>query len=197
MRASLHFLNIMEDDDLIYTRKHRSRREIAPKMKWTPREDELLRKAVKEFECRNWRMIAEKIAGRTSKQCLERWYGKLNPDLLASEYTPEEDSILIEKQKIFGNKWSQISTFLPGRSTISVRNRWDLLKRHERNPQLNNRGKKEKKMVEQRAPEIQEDQVNTTEWVDFLSGDTWNDLDRMFSTNNEILFDSYQNWMLS
>lgn len=187
----------MEDEDIKITKRRHVRREIAPKMKWTPKEDELLRKAVKEYDCKNWRMIAEQITGRTSKQCLERWYGKLNPSLLGTEYTSEEDRILIEKQKIYGNKWSQISTFLPGRSTISVRNRWDLLKRHERNPHLDCRGKKNKTLEVERQPEIKEEVTSTAEWQDFFSAEAWGDLDRMFSPENEIVFDAYQNWMLS
>lgn len=121
---------------------HKKRSNIATKVKWTPEEDEALKKAVKLYDGKKWRLIAAEVPGRTSKQCLERWYGKLNPDLLETEFSKEEDQILIEKHEIYGNKWSQISKFLKGRSTIAVRNRWDLLKRHERNPSLDMRHNK-------------------------------------------------------
>lgn len=174
------------------------RKEIAPKNKWTPAEDEALRRAVKMYNSKSWRMIALEIPGRTSKQCLERWYGKLNPDLLDTEFTKEEDQILIEKQKIYGNKWSQISTFLPGRSTISVRNRWDLLKRHEKNPALDHRIKRANKTpTPQTSPEPEESISTDFDFDSVFSGPAWRELNDLLQPESGFLFQSYNPWTLS
>lgn len=170
----------------------RSKKDIAPKMKWTLDEDEILRVAVKKFNCKNWKKIASEIPGRTSKQCLERWYGKLNPDLLDTEFSKEEDEILVRNQKIFGNKWSKISHFLPGRSTISVRNRWDLLKRHEKNPSLNTRTKRSSTTAT--TPQVsspEEDIQDNLELFDCFNSKSWKELDKMLQPNENFAFDLF------
>lgn len=52
---------------------------------------------------------------RSGKQCRERWYNHLDTDIRKNEWTDEEEKILFEKHRIFGNKWSEIVRFLPGR----------------------------------------------------------------------------------
>ena len=39
-------------------------------------------------------------------------------------WNPEEDLIIFEKYKIYGTKWSKISSFLPGRTENSIKNRF-------------------------------------------------------------------------
>jgi hypothetical protein len=51
----------------------------------------------------------------------------LAPENAKVVWTPEEDLILLEKQKIFGNQWSKIRDFLPRRSIVSIKNRWNWL----------------------------------------------------------------------
>lgn len=106
------------------------------KIKWTSSEDEKLIKAVEKYHHKNWKLIANEVSTRSPKQCLERWYGMLDPSLIKTEFTPEEDQTIIDMQNRLGNKWTLIAECLPGRSAISVRNRSDLLKRHARNPSL-------------------------------------------------------------
>ena len=100
-----------------------------PKCRWNPAEDQLLRKSIEEFGTHNWKIIATKVPGRTSKQCRERWVGKLNPDVVSSEWTEKEDNILLKLHKELGNQWAKISKHLSGRSMIAVKNRWCCLKR--------------------------------------------------------------------
>lgn len=127
------------------------------KIKWTTIEDDKLTKAVEKYHHKNWKLIANEVDGRSPKQCLERWYGMLDPSLIKTEFTPEEDNIIIDMQNRLGNKWSLIAECLPGRSAISVRNRSDLLKRHAKNPSLSKRqlksniinGNLESKMINQ------------------------------------------------
>ena len=41
---------------------------------------------------------------------------KLDPNLIATEFTVLEDQIIYEKYLLIGPKWSKIVEFLPGRS---------------------------------------------------------------------------------
>jgi hypothetical protein len=47
--------------------------------KWTPNEDDALRKAVGKWGARNWKTIAAYVPGRTDVQCLHRWQKVLRP----------------------------------------------------------------------------------------------------------------------
>lgn len=57
--------------------------------KWTPSEDELLKRAVDEFGGKNWRRISSRIEGRTDVQCLHRWQKVLRPGLVKGPWTKE------------------------------------------------------------------------------------------------------------
>ena len=74
----------------------------------------------------NWGKIAMQIPNRSWKQCRERWLHHLDPSVLKTEFTPEEDGIILQLQAEQGNKWSQISKMLPGR-TVSTYPPHDLL----------------------------------------------------------------------
>lgn len=63
-----------------------------------------------------WSDIGKKIPNeRTGKQCRERWFNHLDPQLKKEPWTDEEDQALIEAQKRLGNSWTRIATELPGR----------------------------------------------------------------------------------
>jgi hypothetical protein len=79
----------------------------------------------------NWTTIARDISGRNPKQCRERWLNQLCPSLNKDRWTPQEDAILVHQQRIFGNVWSKVTQFLPGRSPNSIKNRWFWLTRHK------------------------------------------------------------------
>lgn len=68
-------------------------------------------------------------AGRTSKQCRERWCHHLDPSINKGVYSPEEDRIIVETQARLGNKWSQIAARLPGRTENSIKIRCKALQR--------------------------------------------------------------------
>ena len=104
-------------------------RPLYRKVMWTEHEDSLLLEAIEKFG-KNWAMVATNVPGRNGKQCRERWSGMLNPELARDAWSPEEDRLLIKLHDEYGNKWAMISTFLPGRSRISLRNRWGWHVRH-------------------------------------------------------------------
>lgn len=91
---------------------------------WTIEEDRKLFKWIKEQGPNNWSNCSEYIKARTGKQCRERWFNSLHPGLKKGVWNPEEDLIIFEKYKIYGTKWSKISSFLPGRTENSIKNRF-------------------------------------------------------------------------
>jgi hypothetical protein len=101
------------------------------KNKWTPTEDNQLQLTIQEWGSNNWSKVAQFIPGRTGKQCRERWLARLSPDVLLEDWSADEDLTLLSKQSQFGNRWSKIREFLPGRSTVSLKNRWNWLCRRD------------------------------------------------------------------
>ncbi|PIN22867.1 Transcription factor, Myb superfamily [Handroanthus impetiginosus] len=92
---------------------------------WTEEEDKQLTEAVQRFEGKSWKKIAECMPGRTDVQCLHRWQKVLNPDLIKSPWTKEEDDCIIELVGKYGSKkWSTIAKSLPGRIGKQCRERW-------------------------------------------------------------------------
>lgn len=57
--------------------------------KWTPEEDEILKKAVEKHGGRNWKKISDLLDGRTDVQCLHRWQKVLRPGLVKGPWTKE------------------------------------------------------------------------------------------------------------
>lgn len=50
-----------------------------------------------------WKEIATYITGRNGKQCRERWYNHLRPDLKKGDWTTEEDEKVAWLHKKYGN----------------------------------------------------------------------------------------------
>ena len=84
-------------------------------------EDTQLRKIVAETGTEDWTDVANKLhqknhlISRTGKQCRERWYNHLDPNVNKGNWTYAEELLLFELHKELGNKWKQMSVRLKGR----------------------------------------------------------------------------------
>lgn len=107
------------------------------KIVWTESEDQALKGLVLYKGSMKWTVIAEKLNEiihnnlniRQAKHCRERWHNFLNPALKWTEWTADEDRIILDKHEVLGNKWSAISKMLSGRTENQVKNRWRCLQR--------------------------------------------------------------------
>lgn len=72
-----------------------------------------------------WSFISSFFPERVGKQCRERWFNHLNPDVKKSTWLKEEEWILFLKHNEFGNKWSKLCQYLPGRTDNTIKNHWN------------------------------------------------------------------------
>eukprot|EP00879_Flechtneria_rotunda_P002285 GHRR01002477.1.p1 GENE.GHRR01002477.1~~GHRR01002477.1.p1 ORF type:complete len:565 (+),score=247.49 GHRR01002477.1:469-2163(+) len=107
---------------------------------WRPEEDEALRKAVFMHGEKNWSIVARTFntlmgrpanLGRAPKQCRSRYLQQLVPGIKTGEWTAEEEEILVDGHKQFGNQWTLIASMLPGRTETSVKNHYNCTARRK------------------------------------------------------------------
>ncbi|KAL1191380.1 Transcription factor MYB88 [Cardamine amara subsp. amara] len=94
---------------------------------WTPQEDDILRKQISLNGTENWAIIASKFTDKSTRQCRRRWYTYLNSDFKRGGWSPEEDTLLCEAQRLFGNRWTEIAKVVSGRTDNAVKNRFTTL----------------------------------------------------------------------
>ncbi|KAA8533001.1 hypothetical protein F0562_032882 [Nyssa sinensis] len=94
---------------------------------WSQEEDDILREQIRTHGTENWAIIASKFKDKTTRQCRRRWYTYLNSDFKKGGWSPEEDMLLCEAQKIFGNRWTEIAKVVSGRTDNAVKNRFSTL----------------------------------------------------------------------
>ncbi|OHT04466.1 Myb-like DNA-binding domain containing protein [Tritrichomonas foetus] len=87
-------------------------------------EDNQLKEIIDQIGSKNWVEVAKRMSGRTAQQCRDRYSNYLFKEISTNAFSPEEDSIIIQKFCEIGPKWVTISKCLKGRSGNNVKNRW-------------------------------------------------------------------------
>ncbi|KAF8117556.1 hypothetical protein N665_0009s0078 [Sinapis alba] len=94
---------------------------------WSQEEDDILRKQISLHGTDNWAIIASNFTDKSTRQCRRRWYTYLNSDFKRGGWSPEEDTLLCEAQRVFGNRWTEIAKVVSGRTDNAVKNRFTTL----------------------------------------------------------------------
>jgi len=102
---------------------------------WTPAEDDQLVAVVNKYGASRWSLIATHVPGRAGKQCRERWFNHLCPEVKKGDWSPEEDETLLCAVAELGSQWSIIVKRMPGRTDNAIKNRYNTIQRRARSAQ--------------------------------------------------------------
>lgn len=108
-------------------------RSFPARRRFSKEDDAILLEAVEELGTEDFHLIQERLPHWSIRQLKDRYRNYLNPDLNQSEWTPEEDSLLIALYSQIGPKWAQMVPRFQHRSGVNIKNRHAiLLARHTR-----------------------------------------------------------------
>jgi hypothetical protein len=103
-----------------------------PQRMFTKEEDAVLEELVGE-NGNSWPDIARTLGGRSGRECRDRW--QVLAGLIQVEpqqrlrrrrkWEIEEDCMLLDMVRTFGEKWDQIAAVFYGRTATQLRSRWN------------------------------------------------------------------------
>lgn len=108
------------------------------KKHFTAQEDNLLSSIISSVGENDWNYVSKIMRSnkfdRNARQCKDRYYHYLDPKInINFHWKPEEDELLMKKVEEEGKKWKLMEKFFPGRTEVSLRNRYNLLLRKNNN----------------------------------------------------------------
>ncbi|OHT06950.1 Myb-like DNA-binding domain containing protein [Tritrichomonas foetus] len=115
----------------MYTKKATNWCGKGVKPKFTISEDQRLGQLVDKYGKKSWVTISRKMSNKSPKQCRERYENYVNPKITNSEWTEDEERLLLQKYSEIGPHWVNLAKFFKSRSVNNIRNRWLMLKRRK------------------------------------------------------------------
>ncbi|EAX85378.1 Myb-like DNA-binding domain containing protein [Trichomonas vaginalis G3] len=96
---------------------------------WTQYEDQRLLAGIHKFGISDFRLVANFVGnGRTRSQCSQRWNRSLNPTIVKSPWTQEEDIMLMRAVAINrDHSWTKVANEIHGRTDVQCRYRYQLI----------------------------------------------------------------------
>ena len=110
--------------------------------KWSESQDEKLKNIINSLEKQkkvyDWEIVSKELkkngVEKTGKQCRERWFHQLDPNLSKEKWTEENNKLLFDLHKKIGNKWKEIAESFSGRTDNCIKNQFfSLIRKSLRN----------------------------------------------------------------
>ncbi|OHT07958.1 hypothetical protein TRFO_05094 [Tritrichomonas foetus] len=95
------------------------------KNRFSKEEDKKLLHLVAIHGEKNWKLISQEMNNRCCRQCRDRYFNYLSPNVKKGKWSTSEDRMLAELYRKIGPKWSKIASKFKGRTASSIKNRWN------------------------------------------------------------------------